>query len=295
MLKPALFALTGAGITASAYFSNTCPSTLAATQLSIYSLVYGLKPILNAPAHVEQFYSYIAIGTFLFLSKLFEYWTLSLAGPLMSQVAFFPVPLIALGIGRIFPQVWHFELDRWELGMQFLFLSLFPVFALARPEPGGAGIMTALVTTIATGTYTVAYSIAMTKYTDRSVVEVRALVYFMAALLAIAMGIYSIELPGNYLGFGLFAVACFAHVIIRKWHDANEGKIGGEKFAGEWSAVRAFLVLSWAWLHEWEGIVILFIAAIALHAYYFKGRRQRASGTTTLPEVKEAAKGDEDS
>lgn len=274
MIKPALFAFSGACVTAAAYFSGACPSMLAATQLTIYSAVYGLRPIAKT-ANVDHFQSYVALGTFLFLSKLFEYWTLHLAGPLASQAAFFPVPLVLLCARHAFPDAGSFELDKWEIAMNTLLVAAIPILATARPEPGPSGIATALAATVATGMYSVGYNIAMQKHTEKSVTDVRALVYLNGALLAIVVCLYSFELPKSYLGFGFFVVACFAHAAARKWHDAKEGSKGDEKFAGEWNAVRAFLVVTWAWMTEWQGILVVYALAVAIRAYYFSGRKRR--------------------
>lgn len=280
MLKPALFAITGAAITASAYFSRACPPLLAAAQLFAYAIVYCVNPVASAPARAEQFFGYVSVGAFLYFAKFFEYWTLGLAGPLARQAAFFPVPLVLSFGARAFPDSWNEEyhaLNRWEIALQALFLALMPTFALARPEPGALGALTAAIAWIATGAYSVTSVIVTQKDTGKSVVDVRANAYASAAAIALLGGAYSISAPPSYLWLGLFVSACLAHAAVRKWHEADEGAKGGGdgEFPGEWSALRAALVLTWAWLVEWQGVLVLYLAAVALQAYFFRSRRRR--------------------
>lgn len=275
MLKPALFALTGAAVTVSAVFSEASPALLAATQLAIYAVVYLARKGVGVPAQLDHYHGYVSAGTFLFASKLLEYWTLCLAGPLASQGAFLPIPAVMAWVSHAFPSETKYKLTfRDSLMMAALALAV-PVFAAVRPEPAPLGILTAFGAMLASGLYAAFSGAMLDGYTDKTLPDVRAAIYAHAAILAAIVCVFATRTRPN-LVFICFALSCAAHAIVRRWYDVTDGS-KNERMPGEWRSARALLTLTWAWLHEFWGVMVAFAVAAAVHAYFFRSRRERAS------------------
>ena len=274
MLKPALFAVTGALVIFSAWLSKATPSTLTAGQLCAMALVYGIMPLQKPPADIKHYHEYLSVGALLFLSKLFSYWVLCISGPLVGQAAFFVVPITIFAFGYAFSNSYSFDLDKVEIALQVLQVIVVIVLVFARTDFNPIGAVLALVTTIISGFYSAASTIFISKEVDHGVVVIRALVYSNAAIFALIVWAYTFEIPEKILPFALFLAASFMHALIRKWHDTEEGA-NGTKFSGEWSALRAILVLTFAWSTDWIGSLLVFTLATLMHAYYSRHRRER--------------------
>jgi hypothetical protein len=285
MLKLVLIAFSGAAVTAFAHFSGACPAILAAGQLAACSVVYGFKArAKNPPSTLELYQSYVTLAVCLFLSKLFDYWTLALAGPLASQAVFFSLPLAFFALTRLSASK-PFALDRLELAMQVALFTVAPVLTLARADPVGWGILTALACLATTACYSSLFASALNKFAYAPVVNLRALTYAHAFVLAAVVSVYSMQRPASLPFFFLFVAAAGGHAAARKWYDSDEGSTG-KPFAGEWGGARAALALCWAWyLYVGRSApLVVFSLAAALYAYFFnrRSRRERAEDAAAV-------------
>lgn len=284
MIKPFAFAATGAVVTLAAYFSGACPPLLTALQLAAYAIVYGAKPVATpSSGRVENFYEYASVGAFLYFAKFYEYWTLGVAGPLARQAAFFPIPLILAAFVRAFSDAGRYELSRAEIAIYSAMIALIPLFALVRPIPSPLGIPVALLALPLAGLHAATWKLIVDKHTEKSAIDVRARVYLAGLAIAVALGFFFFaqrgSRPRSYLWLATFVAACFAHAAARKWHDSEEEK-KRQRFADEWSALRAALTLTWAWTSENRAAMLAYAAAVALQAYMFR-RRGRAIASET--------------
>lgn len=280
MLKPALIVVTGAATTAAAHFSGARPSLLAMTQLIACFAVYAFKSVPESTTQIEHFHGFVSVGAFLFLSKFFEYWTMALAGPLTSQVAFLSMPIALYVFSRTFPYAHEpAEMDRPEIAMQMLFLAAIPILALTRDIPNGWGILTALATLATTSFYVAFYSVLIKVHSDKPVIGVRASVYLAASIFAGIVDLYSLSRPTSLPFYALFALSAASHAVARKWYDATDGS-RATRPAGEWNSLRSLLALTWAWYlyRERSGALIFYGVAIAFHAFFFYRGRIKAKG-----------------